>query len=153
MRWCRWWWSLIIPADDPEFTSTKIGYGTSTLGDGGSPVESNLLYIYCVISILHWVLLLLLLLLFHTLHVLIQLLQEMCRDGARCASIIICAVIIRFKEYSCACALLQAITGDKSVGRLAHKPRIQDLIQAAGCTGGEQGDPRLLGGIGWHVRS
>jgi hypothetical protein len=42
----------MIPAHDPKFTSTTIGYWASTLGDGGSPVESDLLYVDSVISIL-----------------------------------------------------------------------------------------------------
>ena len=40
----------MIPAHDPEFTT--IGYWASTLGDSGSPVESDLLYVDSVISIL-----------------------------------------------------------------------------------------------------
>jgi hypothetical protein len=43
----------MIPAHDPEFASTTIiGNWASTLGDGGSPVESDLLYVDSVISIL-----------------------------------------------------------------------------------------------------
>ena len=44
----------MIPADDPEFTTTTTttDYRASTLGYSGSPVEPDLLYVDSVISIL-----------------------------------------------------------------------------------------------------
>jgi hypothetical protein len=44
--------SLMIPADDPEFTTTTTNNRASTLGYSGCPVESDLLYVDSVISIL-----------------------------------------------------------------------------------------------------